>query len=312
MRHFGRRVGSVVLAAAVGVAFVPALPAAAAEPAAAYGLGDVFLSIAGRQVINEFTPAGAAKRRLDEHPSYYSDLAFDAAGDLLASDSEDQIVEFDPQGHFMRVFADTTADGLPGEPASITVDAAGHVFVGARSPDINTVAANVIREYDSAGNLVDHFTVQAAYPEVPFIDMSADQCTIHYTADRGVLAYNVCTRSQESPVSTSVGGYAVREIPGTGGHMLLAAEDRVLLLDASGAVVRTYQPPYCGCEQLSLDPDGTSFWTAESRQNRVYRIRSSDGRVLKKFNFHSPTSGSGDHVLWGLAVFGQRTAGLDG
>src|SRR2546421_11475911 len=100
---------------------------------------------------------------------------------------------------------------------SISLNAAGDAIVGAAD-------TNVIREFDPTGTEINHWAVATEDRGTDWVDVSADQCTIHYTSEgTSVLTYNVCTSTQEAAVSTTLPGgaaYALREIPGTSGEIL--------------------------------------------------------------------------------------------
>lgn len=280
------------------------LPAAHATAPPVYGQGDVFASVGNGQV-KEFTPSGTLVRTLDngQGSSYTTGSAFDAAGNLLVTTFGDGLIsKFDPQGNSAGTFASTAADGFGGEVESISLDQNGNAFVGAAD-------TNVIREYDSGGTLINHWAVQLEDRGTDWVDLSGDQCTIHYTSEgTAVLSFNVCTATQNAPLTTTLPGsyaYELREIPGSGGQILVADSEMAVLIDGGGNVLRTYVPAggASALFALNLDPDGASFWTADLTNGQIFRFRISDGTQLASFNGQPQTS------VAGLSVFGERTAG---
>jgi hypothetical protein len=318
---FGLSACSLSAVVVVAACLTAAAPSAdGVSEASAYSSGDVFLAVGGTSAVRQYNPRGTPIGRYVVSPKQPVDSVFDADGDLLISTFFGPIYRFDPQGRFAGVFADTTTDGLPGLPRSMIRDAAGHIFVGAQSRDINNEEANVVREYDSGGALIDHFTVQTTDHSVVSIDLSADQCTLHYTSyPSSILTYNVCTRTQEAPVTTSLpvfGDMSLREIPNSGGQFLVGGwgpAEALRRIGPDGTVLQSYpvKPDYTGdFKNVVLDPDGTSVWTTDNYYAYVYRLRIADGRQLRRWHVHTPLSGTGDEQLAGLAVFGERTAAL--
>ena len=67
---------------------------------------------------------------------------------------------------------------------------------------------------------------------------------------------------------------------------LVADSDSVLLLDQNGNVIQTYScSSLPGCQGLlfavSVDPDGTSFWTGDSYSGDIWQIDIATGEVLQ-------------------------------
>src|SRR5205085_8079142 len=99
--------------------------------------------------------------------------------------------------------------------------------------------------------------------------------------------------------------YQVRILPGGGD--LVADNSEVARLDSTGKIVQTYVPSDEAGPQLfalNLDPDGTSFWTADLVTGNVYEFNLASGALEREFN---PGTGNG---VAGLSVVGQITAGV--
>ena len=114
--------------------------------------------------------------------------------------------------------------------------------------------------------------------------MAADQCTIFYTSEGGkIKRFNVCTNTQ-LPDFANIGGnsFALRLLPpfdGSGG-LLVANFTTVKRLDGTGAVIQSYDA--AGQDQwfaLSLDPNGTSFWSGSLNTGTFFRLNISTGAV---------------------------------
>jgi hypothetical protein len=91
------------------------------------------------------------------------------------------------------------------------------------------------------------------------------------------------------------------------GEVLLANGGNILRLDANGNVIQNYdQTGENSWFALNLDPDGTSFWSADFGTGNVYRFDIATGNVLRMFNSGAPGN------TFGLAVFGEITVGGGG
>jgi hypothetical protein len=178
-------------------------------------------------------------------------------------------------------------------PESIVFNAAGSVYVG------NT--GGTITEYTSDGTLVD---TDLPGGRVDFIDLSADQCTMLYTQEStSIPRYDVCTDTALTAFATGLGGqaFALRILPT--GEVLLANGANVIRINSAGTIVDTYD--VTGEDSwfaLNLDPDGTSFWSANFNTANVYKIDIATGDVLDSFN-----TGTGSQTVFGLGVFGELT-----
>lgn len=282
--------GLVILAALVLV------PAATALP---FTNGDVFVSVSSG-LVQEFTPGGTFVQTLDTTTGgFTTGSAFDQAGNFYVTDfSSGSVSKFDSSGNLVGTFG----SGYPGSPESIVFNSAGDAFVG--QPNSAT-----IEEFDPAGNPITTFSVatgDGGTGGTDWIDLAADNCTMHYT-DEGtsVKSFNVCTNTQDPDFATGLAGtaaFAHRILP-SGGELVADNAD-VVRLDTSGNVVQTYTfPGETNLFALNLDPDGTSFWTADSATGDVLHVNIADGAVLGQFN---PGTGAG--TVFGLSVKGEITA----
>ncbi len=122
------------------------------------------------------------------------------------------------------------------------------------------------------------------------------------------MRYNKCTNTQESNFNqvpmTGYGAFEVRIL--ADGNVLVADSDSVLLMDPNGNVIQTYScASLPGCQGLlfavSVDPDGTSFWTGDSVSGDVWQVDIATGQVLQTFQ-------TNPGYLYGLSVDGQLMA----
>jgi hypothetical protein len=287
----------LVLAAALACALVFASPAAAAP----YTTGDVFVSDGQTQVnqVQEFTPTGTLIQTLQDTNTSLGTAgsAFDASGNFYVTDFSNQTVsKFDATGAFVGPFG----SGYSADPESILFDNTGNAYVGQAD------GSHQILKFNSAGNPVASYSPATESRGTDWIDLASDQCTMHYTSEGvSVKSYNVCTNTQNADFATGLPGpnaFAHRIL--SDGGELVADTDRVVRLDSSGNVVQTYllgNPNVLFA--LNLDPNGTSFWTAElDTSGQVFKVNIASGAIEEQW-----TGNTGG--VSGLSILGEITQG---
>ncbi len=248
-------------------------------------------------------------------------MCFDAEGNLYATNfAASTMSKFDQQG---RLLVRSWGGPFGGHPESCVVDAAGHVYtseVGGR---------NQIRKFDSGGRLLDSYSPRIENKGVDWIDLAADQCTMFYTSEGStVRRFDVCRKSQLGDFAQGLGGPCFAMRVRENGEVMVACAKRVYRLTSSGSVVQTY--PYSGSSDLfamNLDPDGIHFWTGPI-SGQIFKVRIDNGSGLDRplADVAKPRNGGPDllrelgrllggapggaHSLFGLAVYGERTAAL--
>jgi uncharacterized repeat protein (TIGR01451 family) len=277
-----------------------------ARASGTFQTGDVFVGVANGQV-QWYHPDGTLNETLDNTVGgYTTGMAFDAAGHLYVTNfsagenagspahpsvpkggGTGSVSEFDTNGDFIGFFG----DGY-NVPESILFDQAGNAYVG-------NVGGGTLK-FDAGGNLLQTFNTG----RTDWIDLAADQCTLFYTDESGVIhRYDVCTDAQLSDFASSGGQYALRLLPG--GGLIAAASGTVNRFDSSGNITQSYDAP--GEDSwfaLNLDPDGTSLWSADFSTADFVKFDISSGDVLETFN-----TGTGSSTVFGLSVFGEITVG---
>jgi uncharacterized repeat protein (TIGR01451 family) len=231
--------------------------------------------------------------------------AFDSSGNFYVTDfSSSAVTKFDPTG------ANPVAFGSGyNEPESILFSSAGNAYVG-QANDPHTSLAPIL-ELNSTGGSVGSFPAATENRGTDWIDLASDHCTVFYTSEgTHVKRYNTCTNTQLTDFnSTALPGdaFALRILPS--GGVLIADSAQVVQLDSTGLLVKTYTFD-CACSNLfalNLDPDGTSFWTADIASGNVLRVDIASGNIVEQFN----VAGTGISVA-GLSVKGEITVGGGG
>ena len=282
--------------------------AGGAMAAGTFSEGDVFVGVANGDVQWRL-PDGTLNETLNNTVGgFTTGMAFDAAGHLYVTNfsagenvgtpahpsvpkggGTGSVSEFDTDGTFLGFFGDGYST-----PESILFDKSGNAYVG-------NVGGSTLK-FDGDGNLLDTF----ATGRTDWIDLAADQCTLFYTDESGTIhRYDVCS---DSPLSdfASGGQYALRLLPS--GGLLAASSTGVNRLDDSGAIIQSYDTEGEDCWfALNLDPDGTSFWSADFCTADVVKFDIASGDVEQTFN-----TGTGADTVFGLTVFGEITVGGGG
>ncbi len=256
-----------------------------------FAKGEVFLGV-GNGKIQRRSATGDLIQVIDTGVTgHIAGMAFDSSGNLYAAAFGDRkILEFDSNGNLLKTFADYTTLALVGYPESILFDGIGNAYVG----NASTGALNdtYIYEFDPSGSLLYKFNGAPDVSGTNWIELAADQCTIYYTSlGISIKRYNVCTQTQLPDFTDGLdigqSAYALRIRPD--GDVLVADSVNIYLLDSSGNIVQTYSSLGSGeLFGLNLDPDGTSFWTADLSGTQVYKIDIATGNQLVQYTVFSP------------------------
>ncbi len=293
----------VLVVGSVGVLLGSAKPAGADT---VFQTGQVFASV-GNSTVNVYDPSSGnlLDSLVDNTDEPYTvDTAFNSQGDIfVADDVNGDISEFAPDGTPLPTFA----TGLS-NPISMVFDNQGNMYVGQQTtPYIAEFAPDGTR-------LADIGPLQTELYGDDWIDLAADECTFYYTTEgTDILTYNKCTNTQgpnfnkvafpsvDPTTGLSVNAFELKIL--ADGDVLVADSNAVLLLDPNGNVIQTYPCsalPNCSGQlfALSVDPSGTSFWTADSASGAIYQINIATGALMQTIQTH-------EGLLFGLSVLGN-------
>jgi len=268
--------------------------------------GDVFVGV-GAGKISIFHPDGTFVRTLDttSGSSETTGMCFDENGNLRTTSwTANSMTLFDDMGN---ILTHPWAGPFDLHPESCSVDSSGNIYVGQADGNRD------ILKFSPDGTLLDSYNVATSSRGSDWIDLASDQCTMYYTSEgTQIYRYDVCTDTQLSNFADGLSGdncFALRIL--SDDQVLVACRDRVHLLNENGVVSKTYlggttfNPNPTFLFAMNLDPDGTSFWTLNYQDGRVYHVDIETGNQLG--TFIAPRLGSSTA---GLAVFGELTAAL--
>ncbi|MGB8386000.1 MAG: hypothetical protein WCG47_32985 [Dermatophilaceae bacterium] len=280
---------------------------AVSAQASEWQIGDVFANTpAGSTAVKVYDNSGNFKEEFGSAglSGEGTGCAFNASHDLYAT-----FFQLNETHKFTNAHphSDVQTISNPGTNESIVFDSAGNFYIGIADPS----ASDIVRKYDPAGNLLDSYTNLDTDRGADWIDLAADQHTLFYDGEGNVVRrYDLTTHTQLPDFATLPGGgnaFAVRVLPpgdGSGG-VLVADGGDIKRLDGSGNVVQTYDVPTVGeWFALNLDPNGTSFWSADISGGTVYRFNIASGAVEV-----GPIQAHPSEVA-GLCVLGELTAAV--
>jgi len=274
--------------------------------------GDVFVAIGGLESEGQvqWYRNGALLTTLDtgQANTFAAGMAFDAAGNLYVTVfNAANVIRFDRNGNRLGSFGSGySVDGISNDPESILFDSGGNAYVGQAD------GTHQVRKCDSSGNFLAAFSPKTEDRGTDWIDLAADQKTLYYASEgTHVKRFDLSTNTQLSDLNSipllGAFAYALRIL--NDGSVLVADTDRVVHLNSSGAVMQTYLASDIEPETapalfaLSLDPDGTSFWTGDLNAGTVWKIDIASGAILTTIGTGITTGQN----LGGVLVFGEPT-----
>ncbi len=268
--------------------------------------GDVFAAV-GNGMYQVYDNTGVLKDVIsDGLGGLTAGCAFNASFTKLYTTnfSNTKVVVYgDPIPHPVSQIIDTrlTFPSLSSE--SVVFDAAGSFYVGHADGD------HRLHKYDAAGNLLMTFSPATERRGTDWNDLAADQRTMFYTSEGGLIKRFDVGGNVQLPDFASIGGlsFALRLLlPADGrGGLVVANFVDIKRLDSSGTVVQTYDAPgEDGWFSLNLDPNGTSLWAGDVASTNFYRFNLASGAV----EVGPIGTGAAAFALGGLCVKGEFTS----
>lgn len=263
--------------------------------------GDVLVG-EGNGLIKHFDSNGNLLDTLDTQAGSTEDtgMCFDQEGNLYTTNFEaNDMSKFDKNGNLVAssFISSSTFDE---HPESCVFNSKDQMYVGQADGNAQVL------EFDTSGNLLNSFSPAPQDRGTDWIDLAADQHTLHYTSEgSSVKQFDVGSNSQLPDFASGLPApcYAHR-ILADGGEIVACASE-VVRLDSSGNIAQTYPvDPNHNLFALSIDPDGTSFWTADFNGD-VWHVDIATGDVIKMFNAQPASD------VAGLAVVGELTVAAD-
>lgn len=279
----------VVIAGLFGLASSPTL-------ALPFASGDIFAATGAGQV-KVYSNAGVLKQTLSAGSgTFTTGMAFDGAGNLYSTNFDaGTITRYNPNGAVILPNP-FISPGL--SPESIVFNTSGSFYVGR--------AGGAVQRFNAAGVLQQTYSMTQ---NTDWIDLAANQTTLFYNDESGSI------RRWDLATNTALGNFATTQSGGgsasfalrilSNGHVLSAANTKVIEFDATGAVLGSYDATGIdGFFALNLDPDGKSFWTGSFANQQLYRF-TIGGFGVDTFTQSFNTGGD----LYGVALAGEITVG---
>jgi len=267
---------------------LPSLP-----PPVSFGPGDLLVSLEPGPVV-WFNSSGTLQRMLIPTVTGLGEgMAFDAAWNLYVArwctdpncTSTGNAVE---RYNTLGLSEGAAGGNFDCSPHTIDFDAAGAVYIGQAGCN-----RTILKFAPGGMTPVAEYHVAQGNQGVFWMDLAPDNCTMFYTSvGPNVKRFNVCTNTQLSDFNAgSLPGpftHDLRVLPD--GGVIVANANVVTRLNASGAVVRTYEVPettlFAG---LDLAGDGT-FWAGNYFTSTIYRFNLDTGAQLASFNTGTPAN----------------------
>jgi hypothetical protein len=293
--------GAVVGAIALAVILTIGYTAEQALAGPVIPVGSVIVGT-GSGLYSEFSPTGTLLGQFDTTSGSADETGcgFDASGNLFGTNFDTSSTsKFDPTG---ALLVPSFGTGFDAHPESVTFDLLGNVYFGQAD------GLHKILEFNSAGTPVASFSPATEDRGTDWIELQTDQCTILYTSEGpDILSFNKCTNTQGANfnVAPLPGGSAFAHRTLLNGDVLVADSTEVTLLNTAGVQIQHY--PITGQTflfALNLDPDGTSFWTADLITGEVFKVDIATGGILESW---FPNTAPGFTATGGLCVKGENT-----
>lgn len=193
------------------------------------------------------------------------------------------------------------------QPESILFNVAGDAFIG-------TVDGSTedLYQKNSVGTAITQFNTQVSVRGTDWIDLTAGQQVMYHTSEgREIFRHDILVPGN-NPLADFAGlpgqglAFALRILPN--GNVLVADAGNVKLLDNGGNVIGTYDKTgFSRWFALNVDPNGNTFWSADSVNSNVCQFNINAGQGLdNELRCFTPNNVG---AVFGLSVFGEQTVG---
>jgi streptogramin lyase len=227
------------------------------------------------------------------HTGEQTGMAFDTSGRLYTTNFQSSTMSrFDSSGNLLE--GTFTTNDANSHNESIKFDASGNMYIGQAD------GTRDILMLDPSGAITDRFNAATGPRGTDWIELAADGCTMYYTSEGPTIGrYDVCTHTQLTDFASGLGETFALRLLGDG-TALVANHSNVVHVGAGNAnILQTYDLP--GVNDwfaLNLDPDGTSFWSADIGATQTI-ARFDIASATSLTSFLAPTS------ITGLVVVGE-------
>jgi hypothetical protein len=290
-RKKGRMTRRVACLAAVVLA---ALLSATAAFAATWNTGDIFVGVSSGNY-NVYSNTGVFKETVNAGSSFTTGCAFNndqsqLFGTYFGNGNLEAFAT--PHPHTSSLFV----GGLP-TPESVAFNKAGNVFVG-------TLGGGIKMYTSSTNNTLIKTIVPTS--RVDWFDIAADQDTIFYTDETSTIHRASISSGLALPnFTTSAGNWAAIRILPDGSVLSAGQQGFIKRFNAAGTEIQSYSlAGHTGWFALNLDPNGTSFWSADYTTADVVKFNIASGAFEGSFN-----TGTGSGTVFGLCLKGEVTVG---
>jgi hypothetical protein len=282
--------------------------------AADWNPGDIAVGVSSGQYFI-YDNNGVFKESINDGlGGYTTGCAWNPALDRLYTTNFDntKVVAYnDAHPHNIAQVIDTNVTSPGGSSESVVFASNGDFFVG--HPRGN----KLIHHYNSAGTLVNTYDVAVDSIGTDWIDLAVNQTTLFYTSEgRAIQVYDIVGGQQPNFANLPGSGeaFALRLLPpgdGSGG-LLVADDSNIKRLDGAGNVIQTYDAPgENSWFALNLDPNGTSFWSADFGTSNFYRFTiDSVDLVNGDIELGPINTGTESTTVFGICLKGEITSGV--
>jgi hypothetical protein len=254
--------------------------------------------VAGFDIVDWYDPYGNKISTLSPGSgNWINGLAFNRNNQKLYAIVSNSVGVFDSFGNWMGYFGSSYDS-----PSSILFDKNGYVYVGqSNTPD-------PILKFDPTGNTFINFSLYKYTWEAWPMDLASDQCTLYYafSKESAIKRFDLCNNTPLPNLTWELSpGYSASGIRLlSDGSILIATNIEIRRLNiATGKLLQTYNLPDTGSwAEISLDPDGKSFWSTSGAG--VYKFDITSGDMLMTFDAGS------DGFVSGIAIVDELRAAL--